>query len=157
MDLHLEGATRLNASRQDIFKQLTDPRRLADTIPGRAEARVLDGSKVEAKVRLGVPEVEGPFEVEMAVAETDPPSRATLVTKGSGAGSSLKVTSTFDLLGDSPTWMHWTADAEVEGAMAGLDRASLKSFADKEVEEVINEPTRAVERPDRIATSSLRT
>ena len=146
MDLHLEGATRLNASRQAVFEQLTSLHRLADTIPGTEEAQVVEGSRVEAKVRAGVPEAEGPFRVEVAVAEAKPPSRAKLVAKGTGAGTSLKVTSSFDLLGDSPTWMHWTADAEVGGATATLDGGRLKSIADEKVEEIFGELTRAVEK-----------
>ena len=146
MNIHLEGAARLDASRQAIFDQLTDPRRLADTIPGRDEVQVLDG-RVEARVSANVPETSGPFRVEMAVAETEPPVRAKLVVKGSGVGGSLRVASDINLLGDSPTWIYWNADAEVEGAMAGLEQGRLKSIADKKVQEIFGELTRAVEKP----------
>jgi hypothetical protein len=45
LDLHIEGATRLDASRRAIFNQLTDPHHLSDAMPGKEEARVLDGAK----------------------------------------------------------------------------------------------------------------
>lgn len=144
MDLHFEGAVRLDAGKQAIFEQLTDPRRMVDTIPGREEARVIDGASVEARVKVNLPEIEGPLRVELAVAEADPQSGAKLVTKGEGDRFSLKITSSFELLGDGPTWMHWTADAELDGALADLDRDQLKNLADREAEEVIGELTRAV-------------
>lgn len=143
MNLHLEGATKLYASRQEVYDRFTNPANLAASIPGREEARAIGESKVEATV--AIPEAGGTFEVEMAVAETDPPSSARLTTKGSGPGGSLTVVSDIDLLGDSPTWIHWRAEAELKGPMAAIDQHELKSLADRKVEEIYNEVARAVE------------
>lgn len=145
LDLHFEGATRLNASRQDVFEHLTDPRRLVGSIPGSEGARVVGGAKVEAKVRADVTDAAGLFEIEMAIEDTKPMTSAKLVTSGKGAGSTLKVTSSFALMGDAPTWMTWTADAEVDGAITRLDHGLLKSLGDKKVEEIIGGLSRAVQ------------
>ena len=144
MNLHLGGATKFHASRGAVFRQLTDPGCLAEAIPGKEEARVLDGSRLEARVRVDLPEAEGPFKVQVAVAEADPPSSAKLTTSGSGAGSALSVTSSFDLLGDSPTWIRWAADAEVTGALAERDHGSLKGLAGRKAEEVLERLNHAV-------------
>ena len=146
MNLHFEGATRLNASRKAVFDQLTDPHRLAGIIPKKDEVRIVEGSKVEAKV--DVPEAGGVFRVEVSVDEVDPPSKARLTTIGSGAESSLAIRGGFDLLGDSPTWIYWEADADVEGAMADFARGELDALADKKVEEIFKDLAYAVERRD---------
>jgi len=39
----------------------------------------------------------------------------------------------FDLSGDSPVTMKWSADAEITGVMAGLGSTLLKGFATKKV------------------------
>ena len=145
-NLHIEGATKFYADREAVFEELTDPRRFVNAIPGKEEARVVDDSKAEARVRIGL-ESKGTLVLEVSVDEADPPSSAKLVTKGTGARNSLKVTTAFELLGDSPTWIHWTADAEVEGEIGDFDEASLRSIAHGKVEEIFNELTRAVEKP----------
>ena len=147
MDLHIEGATKFYADRQTVYDELTDPHRFVKVIPGKEDARVVDASKAEARVRVEDSVAKGPFLVEVSVAETDPPSSARLVTKGTGVKSSLKVTTTFELLGDSPTWIHWTADAAVEGEIGDLDEGALRTLAHSKVEEVFNGLTRAVEKP----------
>ena len=146
MDIHLEGATRLNASREAVLTHLTDPRLLADVIPGKKEVRIVDESRVEAMVAVVIPEAKGGYRVEFAVADTALAGKARVVGMGEGAGSSLRVTSRFDLLGDSPTWMHWTADAEVDGTMGSINQSRLKRLADAEVEEIFDGLTRAVEK-----------
>ncbi len=65
--------------------------------------------------------------------------------KGTGSGSSMKVTSLFELSGDAPTSMHWSADAEITGVMAGLGSSLLKGFAAKKVAEIFEGITKAVE------------
>lgn len=143
--LHFEGAARLNASRSDIFARLTDARLLADSIPSVGATRVVDESKVETKLDLDAPGIESQFKVEVVVAEAAPPDSVKLTSNGAGAGSKLDVKGSFNLLGDSPTWVHWTADAQVEGAIEKLDQNVLKSIGDRKAEELFGELGRAVE------------
>ena len=147
MNLHIEGATKFYADRKRVFEELTDPSRIVEAIPGKEEAWVIDGTKAKARVNVDASEARGPFMVELSVAEADPPSSAKLVTEGTGERSSLKVTTNFELLGDSPTWIHWSADAEVEGEIGNLDEGRLRSLAHGKVEQVFTELTRAVEKP----------
>lgn len=134
----------MNASREKVFSLLTDPSFIAKSLPDAEDVNVLDGSRLEVKMKLRVAVVSSTIKMKMTVNRSSPPSRATIVAEGTGSGSNIKVTSVFDLSGDSPTTMNWSADAEITGVMAGLGSALLKGFATKRVQEIFAGITKAV-------------
>lgn len=145
MQIHLEGSNAMNSSRETVFTLLTDPNFLAKTLPDAEDVHVIDGSTLEAKLKLRVAVVSSKLKVRMVLTQKEPPSKATLVAEGSGSGSNLKITSVFTLEGDRPTTMNWSADAEIGGVMAGLGSTVLRGFATKKVAEIFAGITRAVE------------
>ena len=145
MELHLGGSNTINASRQTVFQRLTDIAFLVKALPDSEEVRVIDGSTLEARLKVRVAVVSSILKVRMTVSNKVPSDRATLQVEGSGSGSALKITSNFTLTGDSPTRMDWTADAEMSGVMAGLGSTLLKTFATKKVDEIFSGITKAIE------------
>ena len=145
MQIHLDGSNEMRASRESVFKLLTDPAFLAKTLPDAEDVRVLDERSLEAKIKLRLAVVSSTLKVRMTVAGAEAPVRAKLLAEGSGSGSSMKIVSTFTLEGDRPTLMKWAADAEISGVMAGLGSTILKGFATRKVSEIFEGITRAVE------------
>jgi len=145
MQIHLDGSSSMDASKESVFRLLTDPNFLAKTLPDSQDVHVLDEKSLEAKVKLRLAVVSSTLKVRMTVAEAEAPVRAKLLAEGSGSGSNMKITSTFTLQGDRPTTMVWVADAEITGVMAGLGSSILKGFATKKVAEIFEGITRAVE------------
>ena len=145
MRLHLEGSNTMNAPLEKVYSLLTDPGFMAKSIPDAEDVRVLDGSTLEAKMKLRVAVVSSTIKTKMTISKVAPPTKAQLVAEGTGSGSSLKIASVFDLSGGSPTTMKWAADADIGGVMAGIGSALLKGFATKRVEEIFAGLTRAVE------------
>ncbi len=145
MQIHLEGSNSMKASRETVFNLLTDPNFIAKTLPDAEDVRVLDGSSLEARLKLRVAVVSSRLNIKMTVTEKEPPSRATLLAEGSGSGSNIKITSVFTLEGDDPTTMNWSADADIGGVMSGLGSIVLRGFATKKVAEIFAGITRAVE------------
>lgn len=145
MQIHLEGSNPMKSSRSTVFNLLTDPNFLAKTLPDAEDVRVLDGSSLEAKLKLRVAVVSSKLKVRMTLTQMEPPSKATLLAEGSGSGSSIKITSVFTLDGDNPTTMNWSADAEIGGVMAGLGSTVLRGFATRKVAEIFAGITNAVE------------
>ena len=135
----------MNSSREKVYSLLTDPNFISKTLPDAEDVRILDGSSLEAKMKLRVAVVSTTLRMKMTVVRTAPPLEATLVAEGTGSGSSLKITSVFDLSEDSPTMMAWSADAEIGGAMAGIGSTLLKGFATKKVAEIFSGIIKAVE------------
>ncbi len=145
MQLHLEGSNSMNSSREKVYSLLTDPVFISKTLPDAEEVRVLDASNLEAKMKLRVAVVSTSLRMRMTIIRSDPPSKATLQAEGTGSGSTMKISSVFELHGDSPTTMSWSADAEIGGVMAGIGSTLLKGFAAKKVGEIFAGITRAVE------------
>jgi uncharacterized protein len=144
MQLHLEGSNTINSSRQRVYALLTDPTFIGKTLPDAEDVKVIDASSLEAKMKFRIAVVYATMKMKMTV-DRAPPSRATLVAEGTGSGSSLRISSVFDLSGDSPTTMSWKADADITGVMAGIGSSLLKGFATKKVAEIFSGITKAVE------------
>ena len=145
MQLHLEGSNSVKAPKEKVFSLLTNPEFIARTLPDAEDVHIIDGSSLEAKLKLRIAVVSSTMKMNLTIIRTSPPSKATLVAEGTGSGSNLKITSVFDLSGDAPTIMSWTADAEISGLMAGIGSSLLKGFATKKVAEIFSGITKAVE------------
>ena len=145
MQLHLDGSNIIRSPQNKVYALLTDAHFIAKDLPDASDVHVLDAQSLEATIKLRVAVVSSAMKVKMTIARTAPTSKATLVAEGTGSGSSMKVTSLFELSGDTPTSMHWSADAEITGVMAGLGSSLLKGFAAKKVAEIFEGITKAVE------------
>jgi uncharacterized protein len=145
MQLHLEGSNSINSPREKVYSLLTDPNFIARTLPDAEEVRVIDGSSLEAKIKLRIAVVSAALKMKMTISKTEPPAKAALNAEGAGSGSNMKIASRFDLTGDSPTTMSWSADAEITGVMAGIGSTLLKGFATKKVAEIFSGITKAIE------------
>ncbi len=145
MNIHLDGSNAIHSPREKVYSLLTDPNFISKSLPDSEDVRVIDGSSLEARMKLRIAVVSTTMRMKLRVERTAPPSKATLVAEGAGSGSTLKITSVFDLSGDSQTTMAWSADAEVGGVMAGIGSSLLKGFAAKKVAEIFSGITKAVE------------
>src|SRR5271155_3602203 len=139
MQLHLEGAETLNLQKERVFQLLTDSSFLAKSLPDAQETKVIDENTVDAKMKIGISFLTTTMATKMRIADKVPPSHARLLVDGTGSGSSMKITSDFDLEGDKPTTMKWVADAEITGVMAGIGSSIIKGFAEKKVKEIFQD------------------
>jgi carbon monoxide dehydrogenase subunit G len=101
---------------------------------------------LEGKMKLRIAVVSTTLKMKMSVVRTSPPEKATLTAEGIGSGSSLKLNSVFELSGELPTTMAWSADAEIGGIMAGMGASLLKGFASKKVAEIFDDISKAIEK-----------
>jgi carbon monoxide dehydrogenase subunit G len=146
MQLHLEGAEDITLSRERAFQLLTDSSFIAKSLPDAQETKVIDDSNLEARMKIGISFLTTNMNVKMKIANKVPPQHARLLVEGVGSGSSMKITSDFDLEGDQPTKMKWAADAEITGVMAGIGSSILKGFAEKKVKEIFEGIKKAMEQ-----------
>jgi uncharacterized protein len=145
MQLHLDGSNIIKGDGGRVYSLLTDPNFIAKNLPDAEDVRVIDGSSLEAKIKLRIAVVSSTMKMRMTIDSTSPPTEAMLLAEGSGSGSSMKITSVFKLSGGAPTTMKWSADAEITGVMAGIGSSLLKGFATKKVGEIFTGITKAVE------------
>ena len=145
MQLHLEGAEDLNLPRERAFQLLTSSSFMANSLPDAQETRVVDDSNLETKMKMGISFLTVNMAIRMKIADKEPPRHARLLVEGSGSGSGMKITSDFDLEGDSTTRMKWAADAEITGVMAGIGSSVLRAYAEKKVKEIFAGIKKALE------------
>lgn len=145
MRLHLEGDEELSIPRERVYELLTNPDFIAKSLPDAQEVRVQSDGTVEAKMKVGISFVTTNMQVKLKITDKVSNQHARLMAEGSGSGSTMKITSDFDLDGDKPTRMKWKADAEITGLMAGMGSSILKGFSDKKVREIFNGIKRAME------------
>lgn len=146
MQLHLEGGEDLALSRQRVFQLLTDSTFIAKSLPDAQETKVMDDSSIEARMKIGISFLTTNMNVKMKIVDKQPPQHARLIVEGAGSGSNMKITSDFDLEGDTATKMKWVADAEISGVMAGIGSSILKGFAEKKVKEIFEGIKKAMEQ-----------
>ena len=145
MQLHFDGSTSVAGNRQRVYGLLTDPNFIAKNLPDAEGVRVIDASSLEGKMKVRIAVVSSRLSVRMSIIEKEPPTRATLVADGSGSGSTVKIRSTFTLVGNGETRMEWSADADINGVMAGIGSTLLKGYATKKVSEIFTGITKAIE------------
>ncbi len=146
MQLHLEGSEELKVRRERVYQLLTDPNFIANSIPDSQDVKVTSEDSVEAKMKIGISFVTMMMQVKMKIADKRPSTHARLLAEGSGSGSSMKITSDFDLEGENATRMRWVADAEITGVMAGIGSTILKGFSEKKVAEIFQGIKNAMEK-----------
>lgn len=145
MEIHLEGSVDIKADSSKVFELLTDPRFIAGTLPDAENVVVVDENNVEAKVKVKISLISTSLKVKLRIGDKKAPAHAMLYAEGTGGGSSLRITSAFDLEGDGATTIRWVADAQVTGLMAGLGSTLLQGFSEKKVSEIFEGITKAIE------------
>ncbi len=123
---------------------------MARALPDAEDVKVIDNDTAEATVKLKLAVVSTRLRMRVKISGRRPPSHAELSAEGSGSGNRVKISSTFDLEKagtEHRTKMTWSANAEINGLMAGIGSMMLKGFAVKRMDEMFDAIGIAVEKP----------
>ncbi len=149
MQLHLEGSSELKQDLETAYNRLTSLEVMAGALPDAEDVKVIDNDTAEATVKLRIAVVSTRLRMRVKISGRRPPSHAELSAEGSGSGNRVKIFSTFDLEragAEHRTKMTWSADAEINGLMAGIGSMMLKGFAEKRMDEMFDAIGIAVEK-----------
>src|SRR2546422_9140997 len=103
-------------------------------MPDLQKLDVKSKEEFTAVVRAGVSFIKGDFTLNFRLVESEPPTHAKLVARGSGIGSAVDLETTIDLSdsGDGGTLMKWQGGGKGGGRDASLGRRVLGRPATKE-------------------------
>ncbi len=149
MHLHLEGSSELNVDRETAYNRLTDLEVMTSSLPDAEAVKIIDIETAEATIKLRIALVSARLRMKVKISNKKPPSHAELSAEGSGTGSHVKISSTFDLAQSNrnPTTIFtWSADADITGIMAGIGSTMLRGFAERRVSEIFSAIQIAVEK-----------
>ena len=121
--MQLEGDVTIQASRDEVWKFLTDPHAVSQCAPGLESIDVIEPDKeFVAVASVGFGAVKMRFKNRIIWTELDPPNKATMQAEGNAPGSVVKATSSMELTDgpDGSTELHWTADVTIFGTIANL-------------------------------------
>ena len=121
--MQLEGDVTIQASRDEVWKFLTDPHAVSQCAPGLESIDVIEPDKeFVAVASVGFGAVKMRFKNRIIWTELDPPNKATMQAEGNAPGSVVEATSSMELTDgpDGSTELHWTADVTIFGTIANL-------------------------------------
>ena len=119
----LKGDVAIRAPRKKVWDFLTDPKQIAQCVPGVEKVEEIQALKrYRGVVSIGFGAVKARFSGEVEILELDEPDIAKLKAHGSASGSVADAVSEMRLSdgAEDSTLVNWTAQVTVSGQLASL-------------------------------------
>ena len=131
--MHFEGSVAINAPREKVWAFVIDPDQVGQCGPGVEKIEVIDETHFKATAKVGIGFISARFNVNMELAETDPPDRALIKAHGQAPGSAVDATAQMNLSDgeDGGTVMDWWADVNLSGTLASVGARMIEGTANK--------------------------
>ena len=131
--MHFEGSVPINASREKVWAFLMDPEQVGECGPGVEKIEVIDETHFKAAAKVGIGFISARFNVNMEIAEAEPPDRAVMKAHGQAPGSAVDATAQMHLSDgeDGGTLMDWSADVNLSGTLASVGARMIEGTANK--------------------------
>jgi carbon monoxide dehydrogenase subunit G len=131
--MKFEGTLEIRAPRDRVWAFLMDPNQVGSCGPGVETIEVVDETHFKAKAKVGIGFISARFNVDMEIAEREPPNRAVIKAHGQAPGSAVDGTATMNLRDgdDGGTAMDWAADVMISGSLASVGARMIEGTANK--------------------------
>jgi carbon monoxide dehydrogenase subunit G len=144
----LKGDVAIRAPRKKVWDFLTDPKQIAQCVPGVEKVEEIEPLKrYRGVVSIGLGAVKARFSGEVEILELDEPDFAKLKAHGSASGSVADAVSEMRLsdgAADS-TVVNWTADVNVSGQLASLASRLMVPVSQKLAQEFYDRVRKKIE------------
>jgi carbon monoxide dehydrogenase subunit G len=133
MNLQYSGEERITASPEIVWAFVTDPEKIARSMPEVVEVTVHDPTHVDAVVQVAVGPVRGKFKLKVELQPDPSRRRIDLKISGGGFGSAVDMTAGADVVdaGDATTLLKWSGQAVARGPVAAVGGRVLDAQAQK--------------------------
>jgi carbon monoxide dehydrogenase subunit G len=136
--VRLHGERRFQATRERVFRALTDPYELSELMPGVQRVDVENEDEWIAVVKP-------PFgrglnlKLDMHITDRRAPEHARLTAWGKSFGARISIETEFELAEDGDgTDMVWSADVGLAGLLGGLGGRALEPVAQQQAERALD-------------------
>lgn len=128
--MKIEGEYTFDAPRDRVWDLLQRSEALSHALPGVEEFRQVGPDEYEATVKVGVAAIRGTYHGRVKMVDLEPPVSYTLIGSGQGGSGTIQATARIQLVGqESRTTVHYAADAQVGGTIAGVGQRMLGGVA----------------------------
>jgi carbon monoxide dehydrogenase subunit G len=131
--MKFEGTLEIRAPRDRVWSFLIDPNEVGPCGPGVESIEVVDETHFKAKAKVGIGFISARFNVDMEIAEREPPNRAVIKAHGQAPGSAVDGTATMNLRdgAEGVTVVDWAADVLIGGSLASVGARMIEGTANK--------------------------
>jgi carbon monoxide dehydrogenase subunit G len=131
--MKFEGTEEIKAPRERVWAFLMDPNEVGLCGPGVESIEAVDETHFKAKAKVGIGFISARFNVNVEIAEREPPDRAVMKAHGQAPGSAVDGTATMTLRdgADGGTVMDWAADVLISGSLASVGARMIEGTANK--------------------------
>jgi carbon monoxide dehydrogenase subunit G len=140
--MKLSGSYTLSAPRDEVWELLMDPMTLQRIIPGCERLEQIGPDIFAADIKLGLAGVKGDYRGTVQISDQQPPERYRIHGDGRGKPGFAKGDGTVELTAepDGTTTMHYIAEAQVGGPVAGIGQRLIEGAA----RSIINQSLKAL-------------
>ena len=133
MNLQYSGEEKITASPDVVWAFVTDPEKIARSMPEVVEVTVHDATHVDAVVQVAVGPVRGKFKLKVELRPDPSRRRIDLKVSGGGFGSAVDLTAGADVVdtGGATTLLKWSGQAVARGPVAAVGGRVLDAQAQK--------------------------
>jgi hypothetical protein len=145
--MHIEGSYRLDAPVKKVWEFVSNPEKIGNCLPDLEHLEVNDPENFNVTVKAGISFVRGSFKFAFRLLDQTPPSHSRLEAIGKGAGVSVRLNTSMQLveLSTNATQLNWQADADFGGLLKELSPSLIQSSTDKFTKEFFDCLKRKVE------------
>src|SRR5215813_11829079 len=138
--MNISGAATVRASCEAVWAALADRDLLVGAVPGLDQLDVRSDGRRQFAVTTAIAAVRGSYSGEATVVERAEPGLIVLHVSATGAtgGVIADVTVRLAPVGDGSTELSYEAEAQVEGAIAGIGQRMLASIGRRMAADVIS-------------------
>jgi carbon monoxide dehydrogenase subunit G len=131
--MKFQGTEEIKAPRDRVWAFLMDANQVGSCGPGVESIEVIDETHFKAKAKVGIGFINARFNVDMEIAETQPPDRAVIKAHGQAPGSAVDGTASMALRDgpDGGTVLDWAADVLISGSIASVGARLIEGTANK--------------------------
>jgi carbon monoxide dehydrogenase subunit G len=144
--MKLSGSFDVSGGREEVYGFLTDPKRLVAALPD-IESSTVEENGFTVDARVGVGPMRGTMKMRLEMIERAPNERAVYRGRGSGLGSTVDLTASFELRdgAGTGTTVDWSGDARIGGRLASVAGGLLEPLAKKNLERFVGAVREGIE------------
>jgi len=129
--MKVAGTYTIAAPREQVWRFLIDPERLARCIPGAGKLEKIGENEYSGEINVGLAAVKGVYNGKVKLEDLQPPQHYRMVLDGKGKQGFIKGTGTMDLEEQEgqKTLVRYAGDAQIGGPLASVGQRMIDGAA----------------------------
>ena len=128
--MKIQGTHELDASREVVYRALSDPQILQRCIPGCESLERTDENVYVATMKAGIGPVKGTFKGNVRLEDMQPPLHYRMIVDGKGGPGFVKGSGEFNLTEQNGgTAVAYEGEMKVGGVIAGVGQRMIEAAA----------------------------